>query len=151
MNTANVTNFGGMFMNCIGYAQSIAWIDSSAATNMNSMFYACRALNQSVAGLHTDHVTDMTLMLRGCWVFDQSLAALTVTSVTTMDEMFNTSNAWSTANYDATLIAWAAQAVHNNVPFHAGDAKYTLGGAAEAARLHLTATHSWTITDGGGI
>ena len=28
---------------------------------------------------------------------------------------------------------------------------YTLGGAAEAARLVLTSTYNWTITDGGGV
>ena len=57
----------------------------------------------------------------------------------------------STANYDATLISWAAQTLQNNVTFDFGSAQYTLGGAAEAARNTLINTYGWTITDGGGI
>jgi hypothetical protein len=57
----------------------------------------------------------------------------------------------TTANYDATLIAWEAQAPSNAVPINFGSSQYTLGGAAEAARTSLISTYGWTITDGGGI
>jgi hypothetical protein len=56
--------------------------------------------------------------------------------------------ALNTANYDAILIAWAAQAVQDNVVAGFGSAKYS-AGAAKDARDHLTGTHSWSITDGG--
>jgi hypothetical protein len=59
--------------------------------------------------------------------------------------------AFSTANYDATLIAWEAQAPTNSVSFSFGSSQYTIGGAAEAARTSLITTYGWTITDGGGI
>ena len=55
----------------------------------------------------------------------------------------------TTANYDATLIAWDAQgtmAFSGTVNF--GGSKYTAGGAAEAARTSLIS--KWGgITDGG--
>jgi hypothetical protein len=57
----------------------------------------------------------------------------------------------TTANYNAALIAWEAQAPTNAVPINFGSSKYTLGGAAEAARTSLISTYGWTITDGGGI
>ena len=54
----------------------------------------------------------------------------------------------STANYDATLIGWAAQApnIQSNVVFSLGP-KYT--SAAQSARDLLTGTYGWTISDGG--
>jgi hypothetical protein len=57
----------------------------------------------------------------------------------------------TTTNYDATLIAWEAQAPSNAVSINFGISQYTLGGAAEAARTSLISTYGWTITDGGGI
>lgn len=60
-------------------------------------------------------------------------------------------NSLSTANYDSTLISWASQNVNSNVSINFGNAQYTLGGAAEAARNTLINTYGWTITDGGGI
>jgi len=56
-----------------------------------------------------------------------------------------------TTYYDFILIGWESQAVQNNVIFHGGNSKYTLGGAAEAARTALINDHFWQITDGGGI
>ena len=54
----------------------------------------------------------------------------------------------SQANYDALLIAWAAQSVQSNVAFTT-PAQYTAGGAAETARNTLVNTYNWTISDGG--
>jgi len=82
--------------------------------------------------------------------FDQSLANWDITSLTTGTNMFNAS-ALGTANYDATLIGWAAQSITNAVTVDFGNSQYTLGGAAEAARNTLVSTYGWTITDGGGI
>jgi len=55
----------------------------------------------------------------------------------------------STENYDALLIAWAAQDVSSGEALHFGSSEYTGGGTAAAARAALIAEHSWTITDGG--
>ena len=82
---------------------------------------------------------------------DVSFANWTPVNMTSaLQFMFNNS-AMSTANYDATLISWAAQSLQSNVSINFGNAQYTLGGAAEAARNTLINTYGWTITDGGGI
>jgi len=62
-----------------------------------------------------------------------------------------------TSRYDALLINWEAQAPISNANYvrfgssYQGSPKYTLGGAAEAARNSLINTYNWTLTDGGGI
>ena len=57
-------------------------------------------------------------------------------------------NGLSTANYDATLIAWASGIVEPNININFGDSTYS-PGAATATRQHLIDTDGWTITDGG--
>ena len=70
-------------------------------------------------------------------------------AVTTMTDMLlNTT--LTTACYDRTLIAWAAQTVQPNVPVHFGNSTYTLGGVAEAARNSLLG-QGWVISDLGGV
>jgi hypothetical protein len=56
-------------------------------------------------------------------------------------------SATSQANYDALLIAWAAQALQTGVTLDMGITKYS--AAAVAARATLTATFGWTVNDGG--
>jgi len=79
----------------------------------------------------------------------------TITALTTGDNFQALcTNSMSTADYDALLIAWEAQAPNNNVTIHFNAATYTAGGAAEAARTSLTTAvgsggYGWTITDGG--
>jgi len=71
-----------------------------------------------------------------------------VTAMTNAQTMFGTEgSALSTANYDALLIGWAAQAVQTSVTFGAGGSTYTSGGAAETARTTLDVTKTWTITN----
>jgi len=57
----------------------------------------------------------------------------------------------STANYNNLLIGWnSLPTLQNGVDFHAGNSKYTSGGAAETAHLALISPpNNWTITDGG--
>jgi surface protein len=175
-NTANVTNFERMFYLCSVFNQSVSSFNTSKATTMKFMFGSCLVFNQPVSNFNTDLVTDMfamfyydaafnqslssfntakvtvmTSMLRNCNVFNQSLASFNIVSVTDMGNMMSSSNALSTENYDATLIAWAAQAVNASVPFHAGDAKYSAGAAATARGVLTGAPNSWVITDGGPV
>jgi hypothetical protein len=85
-------------------------------------------------------------MFQGDTVFDQDLSAWDVTSINIATNMLNGATL-STANYDALLISWGAQAVKPNVTFHGGNATYTSAG--EVGRDALLA-EGWTITDGGG-
>jgi len=154
--TANVTTMYNVFNGCSLFNQSVSNFNTAKVITMNSMFRGCTAFNQSLAHFDTSKVTDTQSMFNGCIAFNQDISGWDVRLVTTMDSMFLNANALSTANYDALLIAWAAQAVKDSVAFHAGDAKYTPGGAAEAGRAHLAAAvldggHAWTITDGGAV
>jgi hypothetical protein len=124
-NTANVTTMFGMLGYALNYNQPISFNTGNVAT-MNGMLYRTDKFNQDVSGLNYEKITDTGL----------------VSFIT------NVGTVYSTANYDLLLIALAAQNVNNGVTMNV-EATYTPGGAAEAARLHLTATHSWTITDDG--
>jgi len=64
----------------------------------------------------------------------------------------------STANYDATLIAWnnqinalPAAEQPQNCTINMGSSTYTIGSAADTARANLISTHGWSFTDGGGV
>ena len=70
------------------------------------------------------------------------------------------SGAFSTENYDATLIGWEAslQAAYpsgvgypHSINVRFGSSQFTSGGAAETAKNSLLTTFGWTITDGGPI
>lgn len=173
---SHAISLSSLFSDCKVYNQSIAWLTTTACTNMQSMFAYCTAFNQSVAGLNTSNVltindmfdscsnfnqdvssfntakvTNMASVFLAATVFNQSLASWDISSVTTMANMFAFSNNLSTANYDATLIAWSALTVKASVPFHAGDAKYSVGAATTARGVLTDAPNNWVITDGGQV
>ncbi len=68
LNTAEVTNMGGMFYNC----QQLTTIDlshfnTSKVTDMHSMFYDCCALTSlDLSGFDVSHVVDMSQMFYYC-------------------------------------------------------------------------------------
>lgn len=155
-NTASIEDLSSMFNGCTVFNQSVANFNTANATTIASMFVNCAAFNQSVAGFNTTKVTSMSSMFNGCTHFNQSVAGFDVTSVTTMTNMFNSCTAFSTANYDALLISFGAQAVQNTVTLNVPVTKYTGGGGAATARAHLVLAtgsggHGWTITDAGTV
>lgn len=92
-------------------------------------------------------VTELN-MFAGATAFNQDIGGGDVTAMTNAQTMFGVADsALSTANYDALLIGWAAQAVQTGVTFGAGGSTYTSGGAAETARTTLDVTNTWTITN----
>lgn len=141
------TNFNGMFDNNPVFNQDISTWNMASATNTNSMFQDASSFNQPIGVWNTGNVTNMNFMFQSAAAFDQNLGGWDVTSLTTATNMFN-NKALSTANYDALLIGWEAQAVNSNVVFNGGNSKYSAGAAA-TARAALVADHSWVITDGG--
>jgi hypothetical protein len=70
-----------------------------------------------------------------------------VTGIVNATAFLDSTNNFSTANYNATLISWASQNVQQNVQIGFGSAKYSAGAAA-AARQTLV-NKGWTIYDGG--
>ena len=149
-NVSSVTSMSDMFRNASSFNQDIGNWNVSSVTNMTNMFFQATAFNQDISSWDTSSVTTMREMFRSASSFNQNLSLWDVTSVTDMVRMFS-SVTLSTANYDAILIGWESQSVQNNVSFSGGNSKYTLGGAAEAARQRLITDHNWTIIDGGGI
>ncbi len=130
--TSSVTIFWAAFWDCTSLATiDVSNWDVTSVTTVNSMFRNCTSL--TIIGVDSWDITNITNMT-------QMFIFVTLT----------------TATYDAILISWGAQAAQNNVSFHAGNSKYTGGGAAEAARAHLilavgSGGHGWTITDGGTV
>ena len=148
MSSATSTRY--MLFGCTSFDQDIGGWDTSSVTNMGYMLYGCASFDQDIGGWDTSIVANMEYMLYGCTAFDQDLSGWDVTALTNAANMLNGATL-STANYDALLIGWAAQAVNSGVQFHGGNSTYTAGGAAEAAHNTLTVTHGWTITDGGSV
>jgi len=153
-NTAEVTDMSSMFRGCSAFNQSVANFNTAKVTDMYFMFRGCSAFNQSVANFNTAKVTNMAYMFYGCIAFKQSLATFSMTlvaNVTSMLQGVNINDTGTTTNYDATLVAWAAQDVPNSLNFHGGTSKYSVAGGGTAARASLEADHLWTITDGGQL
>jgi len=149
--TSNITRPESMFRAARLFNQNISSWDFSSATRFDNMFFDARTFNQPIGSWNTSNVTQINNMFRNNQsAFDQSLANWDITAITLAGSMFSSSGL-STANYDATLIGWAAQSITNAVSIDFGSSQYTLGGAAEAARNTLVSTYGWTIVDGGGI
>jgi surface protein len=176
-NTAKVTSMDRMFVNCYAFNQSVANFNTALVTNMNLVFNGCSAFNQSLANFNTAKVTSMDRMFNGCSAFNQSVANFNTALVTHMGNMFNNCTAFkqslaafnmaavstitdmcagcnlnatgTTTNYDATLVAWAAQDLVNSLTMTATNCKY--GDAGEVARTAIATDDSWTFVDGGHI
>lgn len=144
-NTANVTNMNGMFYNAGAFNQNIGGWDTGNVTNMSVMFYKASAFNQDISNWNTANVTNMTQMFAGAGAFNQNIGNWNVTALANAASMFS-GVTLSTANYDALLIGWGAQALQSGVRFSGGASTYCIG---QAARDHMTSVHGWTITDGG--
>jgi surface protein len=181
---SSVTIMQEMFLGATSFNQDISGWNVSSVTNMQSMFYNATSFNQDISSWDVSSVTNMLFMFRFASSFNQNIGSWDVSSVQAMQNMFDSAvgmsatnlgavkdwtitaltygnnfqafctNSMSTSDYDALLIAWEAQAPNNNVTIHFNAAKYTAGGAAEAARTSLTTAvgsggYGWTITDGG--
>ena len=129
-----------------------------AHTNRNtdfSFFLQAQASynNPQISDLDTSSMTHGTKMFEDCTAFNQDISSWDVTSLVGSSNSFmEDCDNYSTANYDALLIAWNAQDLNTGVTMHFGDqTNYTGGGAAATARANLvdSGEHNWTITDGG--
>ena len=150
--TAKVTNISYMFNGCAAFNQSVANFDTANVTLMTNMFANCTAFNQSVANFDTANVTTMASIFRNCAAFKQSLATFNMEACGTITNMLlncNINETGTTTNYDATLVAWAAQDLVNSLTLVATNCKY--GDAGQTARTAIQNDDLWTFTDGGHI
>ena len=140
--TSSVTSMYAMFSGADAFNQDIGGWDTSSVMSMYAMFSGADAFNQDIGGWNTSSVTNMNGMFSGADAFDQDLSGLEIQNVSFMLDMLDGSGL-SAANFDATLIGWAAQDVKNGVTLGADGLKYTRASAA--ARAELIGDHGWTI------
>tara|TARA_R100001377_G_C3185415_1_gene108341 strand:- start:553 stop:1530 length:978 start_codon:yes stop_codon:yes gene_type:complete len=146
---SNIQRPEGMFRAARLFNQNISTWDTSSFTRTDNMFFDADIFNQQIQSWNMSSVTNLQNMFRrNDFAFDQSLANWDITSVTTATNFLDTSGI-SNANYDATLISWAAQSITNAVSIDFGNSQFTSGGASETARNTLINTFGWTIVDGG--
>jgi len=160
-NTSNVTTMQGMFYSCSSLtALDLSSFDTSSVTNMLQMFLSCSSLTSlNVSNFDTSSVTAMQQMFRACSSLTTlDLSSFDTSSVTTMLQMFYgcsslttlnikhfdissvtdgtgflqyANNVLTTTQYDELLEVWAAQDVQPNVPWHFGNAQYTVETVAD--------------------
>ena len=131
--------------------------DTSAMTNIGFMFVDNTNLSDfDPSGWDVSNVTNMNSVFKNCKSMDFSLADWDLSSATNIKFIFrNTTGAGttgiSTANYDATLIGWAANPnTPDTLTTDFGGSTYTgtSGTLASSSRATLI-QKGWTITDGG--
>jgi len=156
LDTSAATTLAQMFRGCAALTTvDLSAAVTSAVTDMSLMFFQCSALSSvNLTGLDTSAVSTFGSMFRSCpslLALDLSgfsLAGITATSALTNLALGTN---MGTAGYDATLVAWDAQAPLAGLTPHFGTSQYTLAGAAGAAHADLIGTYGWTIHDGGGV
>jgi len=146
-NVGNVTNMTQMFFGCDSFDQDLNSWDTSNVESMNFMFYDCQQFNGDIYSWDTTNVENMSQMFYNCDLFDQSLAAWNISNVTDFTNFMQNASGLSNANYDATLIAWAAAPVESNININFGGSQYTF--SAFYSKQSLIEDDNWTIVDGG--
>jgi surface protein len=146
-NTQNCTNMQGMFSGATAFNQPISTWNTQNVTNMSWMFSGATAFNQPIGTWSTQNVINMREMFANATAFNQSLANWNVTNLEAWflsgaTNMLN-SCGMSAANYDATLIGWAAQNVKTGVWLGAVGRNYCAGAAARAT---LISSKNWVIS-----
>lgn len=143
---SSLENANQFFKDCVLFDQAVPSMPS--LKNAIGIFWGCSVFNQPLTNLNFSAVTTANSMLRDTTLFNQSLANLDVSAMTSATD-FMLGSSISRANYDATLIAWDALTLQNNVSIDFGSSQYTNFGAAATARTNIINTYSWTIIDGG--
>lgn len=142
------SNFQQIFRSCRSIVSGVKNWDVTSITSLVRAFEQANDFNEDLSNWDVSGVSFFGSCFRSCLDLDQSFATWDMTSAVNVINMF-TSCTLSTANYDATLIGWAAQSLNSGLSINFGFSKYTAGGAAEAARNTLINTYGWTIVDGG--
>ncbi len=150
-NVSTVTLFNNMFLSASNFNEDISAWNTSGANNFSSMFSHASVFNfgadpgdnqKTISWAVTGNLKNM---FQNANAFNQKIAGWDMSGVTNTQNMF-AGVTLSTANYDAILIAWAAQTLNaSNANFSGGNSTYCAG---EAARAVIDATWG-TMVDGG--
>lgn len=153
-NVSNVVNFAQMFQLADVFNQDLSNWNMSNAQFIDGMFADTPAFNNAGQPLSnwertTPNVSTLASVInmegtfQNATAFNQSLANWNISSVANMTFMLDNCG-MDVANYDATLIGWAAQTVQPNVSLGATGLTYCAG---ETARNTLIgAPNNWTIS-----
>ena len=147
----------GIFYNNTQFNQDISGWDVSGVTLFFYTFRGATSFNQDISNWDVSSCIVFENMFRSATSFQQNLAGWAPTATNNSAANFMTGITLTTTNYDALLIAWAANldsaypggVGYTNTPtFGFGNSVHTTGGPAEAAKNELINTFNWTITDG---
>ncbi len=127
---SNVTNMPSLFANASSFNQPLDGWDVSNVASMSNMFNGASAFNRPIEAWDVSNVTQMLSMFNGASAFDQSLGDWKLNSLASAFFIFNNVGI-SPANYDTTLIGWAANtAIAVNVSlFSFPSLQYTVAAA----------------------
>jgi len=154
----SISTLKNTFANCTTTSSPdlSAW-DTSSVTDAQGFLY----FSNWNADVEAWDVSSITTFYGFGWSsnLDRNLGDWNIANATSF-YFFLRAAAFSTENYDATLIGWEAnlQAAYPggvgypatiNIDF--GGSQFTLGGAGETAKNSLILNFGWTISDGGGI
>ena len=145
---SNVTTLSRCFRGFSGTVDVSGW-DTSNISDMSFVFEGTNFGSYGIGEWNTSNATTMLFMLRNSDSFNESLASWDISNVTDFTNFMDASDGLSIANYNATLIGWAAQTPQSNINISFGSSQYSYEGAA--ARQTLIDTYGWTITDGGQV
>ncbi|MGB1075845.1 MAG: BspA family leucine-rich repeat surface protein [Flavobacteriales bacterium] len=143
-NTSNVVNMSHLFQSC-QFNQDISSWDVSSVETFKKCFYNNEVFTQDLSAWNTSSAVDFHQFFYSADQIDFDLGGWDVSHVLYMQGMLH-GTSMSNANYDATLVGWAGQAVQSDVEF-AASAQYC-STAAVAARQALV-DQGWTISDSG--
>ena len=157
-NVNKVTAFTSMFRTTTLFNGDIsAWqIGTTSAVGMQFMFLNAAKFNQNIGAWNVSKVNNMISMFQGCVSFSQDLGNWDISSLATGNaaNIFNGVKLCR-ANYNSILLGWSTLSAGETVvpsnltTVHFGTSKYSNTTAVVAARLVLTGTKTWGITDGG--
>lgn len=140
-NVSNVKDMGVMFSFAWAFNQPLNDWNVEKVTSMIAMFDQAVSFNQPLGNWKFAPGNRMMAMLRNT-MFNHSLKTWNITEISEMGLMLDFT-AMSTANYDETLISWAAQEVKANVALGAATLKYCLSAEARAQLI----LKGWVITN----
>jgi len=137
----------------------ISTLDVSSVTQASRIFRKGNSFtNLDVSNWDTSSFELMPGLFQECFSLKNlKISDWDVSSVTDASNFLNNTGNLNTGNlgpltraeYDKTLVNWAAQSVQSNVPIDFGVTKYSANSAAADARQTLVDTYGWIITDGG--